>query len=98
MSDYDAPQFGLGPGPDAFDWRARPAVAPDPETLTNKEKNRIRNRANMRAKRAATPQTLAAPLPSKYNRGKPLPDHLARPAFNVHIATADESRRTNSIK
>ena len=51
----------------------------------------------------ATPPGKRGPKPkvkqekSKYNRGKPMPDSMARPAFNVHIATAGESRRTNSI-
>ena len=49
----------------------------------------------------ATPPGKRGPKPkqekSKYNRGKLVPAHMPRPAFNVHIATADESRRTNSI-
>ena len=42
-------------------------------------------------------EKLIAPLPSKWNGANPAAMPQARPAFNVHIATADESRRTNSI-
>lgn len=98
MSAYDTDYAAMGlpnQGP-CWGWRARPAV-PDPEPLTRAEKNRIQSRANMRKKRAAKPLAMTQPVASKWNKAELVPAKLGKSSFSVHIASPDESRRSNSI-
>lgn len=41
MSHYDSPRFGLGNGPDAFDWRERPAAVQAPVATPRWSKARL---------------------------------------------------------
>lgn len=99
MSAYDTDYAAMGlpnQGP-CWGWRAQPAV-PDPEPLTRAEKNRIQSCKNMQAKRAAAASAkMTEPVPSKWNKAELVPAKLGKSSFSVHIASPDESRRSNSI-
>lgn len=79
--------------------RQQPAAKSEPAApLTPEEKNRIQSRKNMQAKRAAAASAkMTQPVASKWNKAELVPAKLGKSSFSVHIASPDESRRSNSI-